>query len=222
MSARAGLIEAGELPAIVPIFPLAGVLLLPRGKLPLNIFEPRYLAMLRDALAGERMIGMVQPEDPGDPSAEPPVFRIGCLGKVTAFTETDDGRFLITLTGVCRFRIAEELARVTPYRKVVADYGAYIGDLVPDANAGTVNRERLAPALRSYLEIHGLSADWQAIDQAPGEALINALAMICPFTPAEKQALLEAPGVAERAEMMIALLEMAIAARLGATDNRVQ
>ncbi|MFA5122770.1 LON peptidase substrate-binding domain-containing protein [Zavarzinia sp.] len=217
-----GQIEAGELPAIVPIFPLAGVLLLPRGKLPLNIFEPRYLAMLRDALAGERMIGMVQPENPGDPSAEPRVFRIGCLGKVTAFTETDDGRFLITLTGVCRFRIAEELARVTPYRKVVADYGAYLGDLVPDANAGTVNRERLAPALRSYLEIHGLSADWQAIDQAPGEALINALAMICPFTPAEKQALLEAAGVAERAEMMIALLEMAIAARLGATDNRVQ
>ncbi|MCW0182528.1 LON peptidase substrate-binding domain-containing protein [Zavarzinia sp.] len=222
MSARAGLAGIEELPPILPIFPLAGVLLLPRGRLPLNIFEPRYLAMVRDALASGRTIGMVQPLDPASREPEPAVYPIGCAGRITGFTENDDGRFQITLTGISRFRIREELSRVTPYRKVIADYDDFTDDLEPPPHAGDVNRNRLAPALRSYLELHGLSADWQAIEKAPAESLINALAMICPFTPPEKQALLEARDIGDRADMMIALLEMAVAARPGAPETKLQ
>lgn len=211
-----------DLPSILPIFPLAGALLLPRGRLPLNIFEPRYLAMIRDALASGRMIGMVQPQDPASREQEPAVYPIGCAGRITGFTENDDGRFQITLTGVSRFRIREELSRVTPYRKVIVDFDEFTDDLEPPPHAGDVNRNRLAPALRSYLELHGLSADWQAIEKAPAESLINALAMICPFTPPEKQALLEARDIGDRADMMIALLEMAVAARPGAPETKLQ
>lgn len=214
MSAQVGPASIDELPQILPIFPLAGALLLPRGRLPLNIFEPRYLAMVRDALAAERMIGMVQPTGADSRANVPPVYTVGCLGKITAFSETDDGRFLITLTGVCRFRIGQELARVTPYRKVLANYDEFAADLAPGTPPNdAVNRERLGPALKGYLEMHGLAADWHAIEQAPAETLINALAMICPFAPPEKQALLEAGDVMARADMMVTLLEMALAGR---------
>lgn len=216
------MIGLDDLPRIVPIFPLTGVLLLPRARLPLNIFEPRYLAMVRDALAGPRLIGMVQPLEPNDAAAEPAVFPIGCLGKITSFSETDDGRFLITLTGILRFRIEEEMTRITPYRQVAADYAPYLDDLTPPSDAEEVNRRRLAPALKSYLELHGLAADWQAIEKAPAETLVNALAMICPFSPAEKQALLEAGDIAARAETMITLLEMALAARTGGPETPLQ
>ncbi len=223
MSAQVGPAGIDDLPQILPIFPLSGALLLPRGRLPLNIFEPRYLAMVRDALAAERMIGMVQPTDAASPANVPPVYGVGCVGKITAFSETDDGRFLITLTGVCRFRIAQELARVTPYRKILARYDEFAADLDPvEPPKSTVNRERLGPALKGYLELHGLAADWHAIEQAPAETLINALAMICPFAPPEKQALLEAPDVAARADMMVALLEMALAGRHGDPDTPMQ
>lgn len=222
MTGDPGMFGFDQLPTTVPIFPLTGVLLLPRGRLPLNIFEPRYLAMVRDALAGQRLIGMVQPLEPNDPAAEPAVFPVGCAGKITSFSETDDGRFLITLTGVSRFRIVDEMPRLTPYRQVVADFDSYREDLTPPTDAEEVNRRRLAPALKSYLELHGLAADWQAIEQAPAETLINALAMICPFSPAEKQALLEAGDIACRAETMIALLEMALAGRAGGPDTPLQ
>jgi hypothetical protein len=206
-------LSSRDLPAIIPVFPLSGALLLPRGRLPLNIFEPRYLAMVRAALAAERVIGMIQPHD-GDSRAKVPLlYGTGCAGRITAFSETDDGRFLITLTGVTRFRVAEELSCVTPYRQVAVDYTPFAHDLeTPEAPEGTeVERERLLPALRTYLELNGMAADWQAISDAPSETLINALAMICPFGPSEKQALLEAPGLDDRARVMTALIQMAVA-----------
>jgi Lon protease-like protein len=213
-----------DLPRIIPIFPLSGALLLPRGRLPLNIFEPRYLAMVRAALAAERIIGMIQPTDPDSPSQAPEIYRTGCAGRITAFSETDDGRFLITLTGVARFRVEEELTCVTPYRQVAADYTPFSGDLdaPDDAAAAKVDRERLLPALRAYLELNGMAADWQAIAQAPSETLINALAMICPFASSEKQALLEAPTLVDRAGVMTALIEMAVAQSTSGGDAPVQ
>ncbi|PWR20790.1 LON peptidase substrate-binding domain-containing protein [Zavarzinia compransoris] len=222
MSASAGLIGFDELPSILPVFPLSGALLLPRGRLPLNIFEPRYLAMVRDAMAGHRLIGMVQPLDSHSREAEPAIFQVGCAGKITAFSETGDGRFMITLTGIGRFRIATELARVTPYRQVVADFAAYAADFDPPPEPSGFERSRLYPVLRSYLELHGLNADWQAIERAPAEPLVNALAMICPFSPAEKQALLEAEDLSARADAMITLLGMAVAARPGEPETPLQ
>jgi Lon protease-like protein len=212
------------LPATIPIFPLSGALLLPRGRLPLNIFEPRYLAMVRAALAAERMIGMIQPTDPDSPSQVPAVYGVGCVGRITAFSETDDGRFLITLTGVSRFRVVEELTCVTPYRQIVADYAPYGADLAPpdEAAAAAVDRTRLMPALKAYLELNGMAADWQAIAQAPSETLINALAMICPFAASEKQALLEAATLADRADVMTALIEMAVAQSTCGPNGPVQ
>ena len=197
-----------ELPAVLPIFPLTGVLLLPRGHLPLNIFEPRYLAMTRDAMGGERMIGMIQPSDPADLGDNPPVYRTGCAGRISSFSETEDGRFLITLTGVARFDVKDELPLRSGYRRVAADWERYRADLAPDE--GAVDRDRLVAALRVFFRVHGLSADWDTIRQTPDERLVTSLAMICPFAPNEKQALLEASDLGERAKVMIALIEMAV------------
>jgi hypothetical protein len=196
-----------DLPATLPIFPLNGVLLLPRGRLPLNIFEPRYLAMTRDAMGGERMIGMIQPSDPADAGQNPPVYRTGCAGRITSFSETDDGRFLITLTGIARFIVRDELPLHRGYRRVQADWEVYRRDLEPDE--GTIDRDRLLAALKAFFRVHGISADWDTIRQTPDERLVTSLAMICPFAPNEKQALLEAADLQERAEVMIALIEMA-------------
>jgi Lon protease-like protein len=197
-----------ELPAVLPIFPLAGVLLLPRGHLPLNIFEPRYLAMSRDAMGGERMIGMIQPSDPSDPADNPPVYRTGCAGRISSFSEADDGRFLITLTGVARFDVTDELPLRSGYRRVAADWEPYRADLAPDE--GTIDRDRLLAALRVFFRVQGISADWDTIRQTPDERLVTSLAMICPFAPNEKQALLEASDLDQRARVMIALIEMAV------------
>jgi hypothetical protein len=196
-----------ELPQTIPIFPLSGCILLPCARLPLNIFEPRYLEMCRDAMAGPRVIGMVQPVDPCDARASPPVYGTGCAGRITAFKETDDGRFLITLTGLCRFRIAEELPQIKRYRTVAADYRGFAGDLERHG-ACELDRARLMPALKSYLERHGLSADWGAIEKCPSASLVNSLAMVCPFSPSEKQALLEAQDHDRRAELFLSLLEI--------------
>jgi Lon protease-like protein len=217
-------LSSRDLPATIPIFPLSGALLLPRGRLPLNIFEPRYLAMVRAALAAERVIGMIQPQNGNSRAKAPPLYGTGCAGRITAFTETDDGRFLITLTGVSRFRVVEELSCVTPYRQVAADYAPFALDLdAPEPPAGAdVERERLLPALRTYLELNGMAADWQAISDAPSETLINALAMICPFGPSEKQALLEARGLDDRARVMTALIQMAVAQSNTASDLPLQ
>jgi Lon protease-like protein len=200
-----------QLPETLPIFPLPGVLLLPSGKLPLRIFEPRYLAMTDDAIAGDRLIGMIQPADPAAPLAgAPAVYRTGCVGRITAFSETDEGHYLLTLSGIARFDVREELPLHNGYRRVRADWGRFEADLRDDAAAAPLDRDRLLTMLKSYFKLHGLSADWDAVRQTPDERLVTSLAMICPFEPSEKQALLEAPNLAERARMMTAIIEMAV------------
>ncbi|HWA89297.1 MAG TPA: LON peptidase substrate-binding domain-containing protein [Rhizomicrobium sp.] len=203
-----------DLPDTLPVFPLSGVLLLPRGQLPLNVFEPRYLAMVDAALKGERMIGMIQPTEPEEKTLKPALSAVGCAGRLSAYRETDDGRYLITLTGICRYRVAEELASETPYRQVRADFAPYAADLAQSEDMD-FPRERLIGALRAYLSRRDLKADWQSVMNAPAETLVNALAMLCPFEPAEKQALLEARDWAERVAILVALLEMASAATGG-------
>jgi uncharacterized protein len=197
------------LPRILPIFPLTGVLLLPRGQLPLNIFEPRYLAMMRAALAGDRLIGMVQPIDPGAWGDNPPVYLTGCAGRVTSFAETEDGRFLITLTGTCRFRIHEELRLLDGYRRIVPNWSEFAHDLKSEDETG-FDRERLMRGLRGYFQQHRISADWDAVTSVPGERLVTSIAMICPFEPSEKQALLEAADLDQRARLLTAIVEMAV------------
>jgi uncharacterized protein len=205
MSERVG---GTALPLILPIFPLTGVLLLPRGRLPLNIFEPRYLAMTRDALAGERLIGMAQPSDPRIVGENPPVYPTGCAGRITSFSETDDGRFLITLTGISRFRIREELPLLEGYRRVVPEWREFARDQAND-DEPRFDRDRLLRGLRAYFQHHRIEADWDAITSVPGERLVTSIAMICPFEPSEKQALLEAPDLDERARLLTAIVEMA-------------
>jgi Lon protease-like protein len=205
--------ERAALPDTLPIFPLTGVLLLPRGRLPLNIFEPRYLAMTRDALGGERLIGMVQPNEPqqdnrGGGAMNPPVYPVGCAGRITSFSETDDGRYLVTLTGVSRFRIRDELPLLSGYRRVLAEWQPFAHDI--DTPSGTeFDRDRFIRGLKGFFTQRQISADWEAIEKAAGEHLINSIAMLCPFAPSEKQALLEAPDLDERARLLIALVEMA-------------
>jgi len=198
----------------LPIFPLTGVLLLPRGRLPLNIFEPRYLAMTRDALGGERLIGMVQPCEPQQDNRgrgaheNPPVYPVGCAGRITSFSETEDGRYLLTLTGVSRFRIRDELPLLSGYRRIVAEWQPFAHDL--ETPSGTeFDRDRFIRGLKGFFTQRQISADWEAIEKAAGEHLINSIAMLCPFAPSEKQALLEAPDLNERARLLIALVEMA-------------
>ena len=203
----------GALPEILPIFPLTGVLLLPRGQLPLNIFEPRYLAMFRDAMDGARLIGMVQPSDPPIREMNPAVYPTGCAGRITSFSETDDGRFLVGLTGISRFRIKEELPLIASgYRRAVADWQDFAADRDPDA--GDFDRARLVAGLRTFFSSRQVQADWEAIDRAPGEHLVTSIAMMCPFAPNEKQALLEAATLAERARLLTALIEMTATAQM--------
>jgi Lon protease-like protein len=197
-----------ELPHTLAIFPLSGALLLPRGHLPLNVFEARYLALVDTVLSGSRLIGMIQPTEPEDAVLKPALSAVGCAGRIVSYRETDDGRMLISLAGICRFRVAEELRSTTPFRQVRADYSRYLGDLAPPPPE-QFPRERLAAALKDYLSRRELKADWGSVMGAPADVLVNALAMLCPFEPAEKQALLEAPGWAERVDTLVALLEMA-------------
>ncbi len=210
---------AASLPDRIPVFPLAGVLLLPGGKLPLHIFERRYREMVRDALAGERLIGMVQPTDPFCEDPRPEIYGAGCAGRIVEDRQSEDGRFYVTLHGVCRFRVAEELTVTTRYRQVQADWTPYRADLgAPDEDA-RVDRARLLPALRAYLQLAGIPADWKAVEGAPSAALVNYLSMICPFSPSEKQALLEACDIVERGRVMTALIEMAVLAKAGGRDD---
>ena len=198
-----------DLPRTVSIFPLTGALLLPGGQLPLNIFEPRYLNMVRDAFGAERMIGMIQPTEPEriDEDDRPPVYPVGCLGRVTAFSEADDGRFLITLTGVCRFQRGRELPLLNGYRRVEALYDRYQEDLDPPPEL-SVDRGRLLAALRRFLDMQNIDADWESVEEAGDAYLVTALAMVCPFEPREKQAILEASDLPARAETITTLLEM--------------
>jgi Lon protease-like protein len=203
-----------DLPDEFPVFPLAGALLLPRGKLPLNIFEPRYLAMTEDALGQGRMFGMIQP-DPTQPETDagPGLFRVGCLGRLSSFSETDDGRYLITLTGVIRFAITIETGLRRGYRRVRADYSRYFADLDLEPKPIGVEREVLLTALRGYFIHRGFDANWDAIKRLPDDMLVITLSMVCPFEPAEKQALLEAPGETERTAALLALLQMGAVAQ---------
>jgi len=198
-----------ELPSEFAVFPLAGALLLPRGKLPLNIFEPRYKALTEDALGQGRMFGMIQPdatqpEGPGGPG----LFRIGCLGRLSAFSETDDGRYQITLTGVIRFVVAAELAGRHGYRRVRGDMASFLDDLDLSPKRIELAREALLTALRGYFTHRGVEANWDAIKRLSDDNLVITLAMVCPFEPVEKQALLEAGTLAEQAEMLLTLLRM--------------
>jgi hypothetical protein len=201
-------------PAVIPVFPLPGALLLPRGQMPLNIFEPRYLAMIDDALrSGDRLIGMIQP-DPTHPGADPDkphLFQIGCVGRMTQFAESGDGRYLIQLTGVARFRIAEELSVTTPYRQCRVTYQPFVDDFTPRMGEDEVDRKALLRALTSFLKANNLKADWEGIENAPNEALVNALAMMSPYDAAEKQAMLEAPDLKTRAEILVAVTEIELA-----------
>ncbi len=200
-----------ELPEAIPVFPLPGALLLPRGRLPLNIFEPRYLAMLDDAMKSDhRLIGMIQPFESRD-GGEPKLRSIGCAGRLTAFSETDDGRYLITLAGVCRFRVKEEIEGFTPYRRVRADWSDFARDLVGPEEDPELDRAAFLETLKRFFDIAQLSSDWDSLRKAEPELLVNSLSMLCPFEVEEKQALLEAPTLANRRETLCALMQFAIA-----------
>jgi hypothetical protein len=195
------------LPGRLPIFPLAGVLLLPHGHLPLNIFEPRYLKMVDDALAGDRLIGIVQPKTACDCTA---VYETGCAGRIVNFAEAEGGRYLITLAGICRFKIGQEVTEKAPYRRVITDWTDFAGDMQPQAKSVSIDRVRLNKLLQSYFRQQEMSCDWDKVDIAADTDLLTALEMICPLKPSEKQALLEAADVQRRAELFLAMIEMAV------------
>lgn len=205
-----GYVKASDLPQVIPVFPLPGIVLLARGQLPLNVFEPRYLNMVDDAMAGDRLIGMIQPAGPMD--EQPPLTRVGCAGRITSFAETSDGRYLITLTGVCRFDVAAEVSVRTPYRQVRADFRPYEADLQAPDPLAAFDRDPFLDALAPYLSARGLDIDWDTARAAPQEALINSLAMALPFEAPEKQALLEALTLDDRAAVLTALLRIEAAA----------
>ncbi len=199
------------MPDTIPVFPLAGALLLPHGRLPLNIFEPRYLAMVEDALGSGRMIGMMQ-GDSSRPRTErgTAIYSVGCLGRLTSFSETDDGRFLITLTGLLRFRVLDEVEMRRGYRRMSVDYNPYVDDLDPQPATESIPREAFVAVLRPYFQHQGMEVNWDAIEKTPEAMLVTTLSMLCPFAVAEKQALLEAPLPADRTKMMLALMQMAM------------
>ena len=202
---------AKDLPSAIPVFPLAGALLLPGGRMPLNIFEPRYLQMIDQAMAGSRLIGMVQPSLDGAlrDDGEPELCNVGCAGRIISLAETGDGRYLISLQGVCRFRIVQELAAKVPFRQ--CKIRPFLADLEEDPVAAEVDRPALLKAFRAYLQANDLEADWESVSRAENGILVNALSMMAPYGPAEKQALLEAPDLKTRAETLIAITEMTLA-----------
>jgi len=203
-----------DLPNVIAVFPLPGALLLPRGQMPLNIFEPRYLAMIDDAFrSGTRVIGMIQPDPahPGQDENKPQLFHIGCVGRISQLAESGDGRYLIQLTGVARFRIEEELALGTPYRQCRVSYQPFIDDFTARKGEDEVDRKAVLRTLADFLKANNLKADWGGIENAPNEALVNALAMMSPYGPPEKQALLEAPDLKTRAEILVAVTEIELA-----------
>ncbi|CAN7533405.1 LON peptidase substrate-binding domain-containing protein [Bosea sp. LjRoot9] len=214
---------AQDCPLVIPVFPLAGALLLPRGQMPLNIFEPRYLAMVDDAIRTHRVIGMIQPEpENGRQTGEPELLKVGCLGRITQFAETGDDRYVLTLTGISRFRIVEELTVSTPYRQARISYDDFLIDFTARAGEDEVDRNGLLKALRAFAKANELKIDWKGVNEAPNEALVNALSMMCPFGPREKQALLEAPSLKNRAEVLVAITEIEIARGGGAPETTLQ
>jgi len=214
----------GDLPETIPVFPLPGALLLPRGQMPLNVFEPRYLEMVDDSLRdGHRMIGIIQPDAAHSQSEEHPrLFRIGCVGRITQFGETGDGRYILELTGIARFQVVEELTVLTPYRQCKVDFFPFVDDFTARKGEDDVDRAAVLDTLTKFLKANSLKVDWDGIRAAPNEALVNALAMMSPYGPAEKQALLEAPDLKTRAEILIAVTQMDLAKKQTSGDPPVQ
>ncbi|MDX8443013.1 LON peptidase substrate-binding domain-containing protein [Mesorhizobium australafricanum] len=202
---------AKDLPPAIPVFPLAGALLLPGGRMPLNVFEPRYLQMIDQAMAGSRLIGMIQPSLDGAlrDDGEPELCSVGCAGRIISLAETGDGRYLISLQGVCRFRITQEFAAKTPFRQ--CRIAPFLADLEEDQAGAEVDRPALLKAFRAYLQANDLEADWESVSRAENGMLVNALSMMAPYGPAEKQALLEAADLKTRADTLIAITEMTLA-----------
>jgi Lon protease-like protein len=212
-----------DLPKTLRVFPLPAALLLPRSELPLNIFEPRYLTMINDALAGDRLIGMIQPEEEGgDLSGSPPLFKIGCAGRITSYAETPDDRILVNLTGISRFAIDEELDVETPYRQVEASFATFSDDLLPGHREDEVDRPALLKTFRAYLDAHDLSTDWKEVERASTEALVNTLSVLAPYESRDKQALLEAASLKARADILVALTEINLARAGGRSHSRLQ
>ena len=217
-----------DLPPRIPVFPLRGAILLPRATLPLNIFEPRYLSMIDDAMSGSRVIGILQPSGRGDDDErESPIDnasrlrRVGCAGRITSYQELDDGRLVITLTGIMRFECLDEAESGTPYRIMSVAYDQFAKDLTEGLGEELVDRQNLLRVLKSYLDANRLKTDWSAIQRASNEFLINALCVMCPYGPEEKQALLEAADLKMRAEVLIALAEIELASN-GGTGSTLQ
>ncbi len=206
-----------DLPDAIPVFPLSGALLLPRGQMPLNIFEPRYLAMIDRALAGDRVIGMIQPVVDESEDSRPELQRIGCAGRITAFSESGDGRYVVTLTGIARFRVLTEVDGDAPFRICKVTTRPFESDFIVASGEDQVDRKTLLDTFRAYLDANNLEADWESVGQASNEALVNALSMISPYGPAEKQALLEAPDLKTRAETLVALTEVVLARESGSS-----
>jgi Lon protease-like protein len=220
---------SADLPEIIPVFPLPGALLLPRGQMPLNIFEPRYLEMIDDSLRdGHRLIGMIQPDpshqDPAQPGPDdkPALFKVGCVGRITQIAESGDGRYLLQLTGIARFRVEEELKVATAYRQCRVTYHPFADDFVARKGEDEVDRKAVLEALTSFLKANNLKTDWQGVESAPNEALVNALAMMSPYGAPEKQAMLEAPDLKTRAEILIAVTEMDLAKKRTSGDTGLQ
>jgi len=212
-----GFRKPGDLPQTLALFPLSGAILFPRAALPLNVFEPRYLAMIFDSLAGHRLIGMVQPMQPGGyagdglptPDGRPQVHRVGCAGRIVSFSETEDGRLLLVLSGICRFEIVRELEMAHGgYRRVSSVFSSYRADLDHADEPVELDRERLMAALAAFFRGRNLSTDWEAVKQAADANLVTSLSMVLPFGPAEKQALLESADSSARAKLLVAFLEM--------------
>jgi uncharacterized protein len=214
----------GDLAEVIPVFPLPGALLLPRGQMPLNTFESRYVAMIDDALrSGLRLIGMIQPDaaHPGSES-KPNLYKVGCVGRITQIAETGDGRYLLQLTGIARFHVEEELRVTTPYRQCRVSYSPFVGDFIARKGEDEVDRKSLLQALSDFLTANDLKADWEGIENAPNEALVNALAMMSPYGTAEKQALLEAPDLKTRAEILVAVTEIELAKKTTGGETPLQ
>lgn len=202
-----------DLPAELALFPLNGVLLLPRGQLPLNVFEPRYLNMVDYALAHQRLIGIIQPMVDGQPGLSAPdgtaLYRTGCAGRITSFQETRGGQVQLTLRGLCRFDVVDELELLNGFRRARTDFSPYRTDYTPDSD-GLIDRTRLLSDLRAYFEAENIKADWDTIEQTPDGRLVTTLAMVCPFEPHEKQALLECADLVQRSKLIIGLIEAAL------------
>ncbi len=217
-----------DFPPRIAVFPLRGAILLPRATLPLNVFEPRYLNMIDDVMSGERVLGILQPsrgdQDDGNESPEGKSFglhRVGCAGRITSYQELDDGRYVITLTGLTRFAIIDEAATGKPYRVMSVSYDSYASDLTAGLGEEAVDRQNLLRVLKGYLEANALKTDWAAIQRASNEYLINALSVMCPYGPEEKQALLEAADLKARAEVLVALAEIELASN-GSSGTTLQ